>query len=447
MKIINIVPGFGGAFYCGNCLRDSAFIKALKATGHEALTLPIYLPLSGENTRSSEDLPVFYGAISIYLKQKFPIFRNMPSWLERFFNAGFFLKFAAKKAGSTRAEGLEEMTISMLKGHQGYQKEELQQLIDYLKYHEKPDIIHLSNALLMGLAFKLKEELGVKVVCSLQDEDVWIDAMRDSYQEKLWNLFSEKANDVDAFVAVSHYFAGIMQKKMSIPEDKLHVVHIGVEPHNYEINIPTLNPPVIGYLSRMNHENGFDQLIDAFIYLKEHTKYKNARLKVSGGHTGDDNPFIRKQLKKLQKKGFHHDIEFYDHFSGDQLNGFFHSLTVLTVPVWLGEAFGLYQLEALASGIPVVQPAVGAFPEVVELTGGGLIYEPNNPQSLAGKWEELFNQPDLIQQLSLNGLKAVNERFNVEKLTQKMIDIYTQITSEGELEASVGKGIEISPGF
>ena len=105
MKIINIVPGFGGTFYCGNCLRDSGFVDALKSTGHEVHTLPIYLPLLGESNNSNEDVPVFYGAVNIYLKQNFKVFRHMPSWMHNLFDSEPILRYAAHKAGSTRAHG------------------------------------------------------------------------------------------------------------------------------------------------------------------------------------------------------------------------------------------------------------------------------------------------------------------------------------------------------
>ena len=121
MKIINIIPGFGGAFYCGNCLRDSGFTQALKESGHEAHTLPIYLPLFADDSLNDKNVPVFYGAVNIYLKQNFKVFRKMPKWLYRFFDSSPILKFAAKKSGSTRAKGLEQMTLSMLQGHEGYQ--------------------------------------------------------------------------------------------------------------------------------------------------------------------------------------------------------------------------------------------------------------------------------------------------------------------------------------
>ena len=171
MKIVNIVPGFGGTFYCGNCLRDSGFVSALRKAGHQAMILPVYLPLTING--DVQDTPVFYGAVNIYLKQIFPLLRHMPGWMEHMLNSAPLLKIAASKAGSTRAHGLEELTESMLMGKEGQQGKELDELVHFLKHHEKPDVVHFSNALLLGMARQIKEEVGVPVVCSLQDEDVW----------------------------------------------------------------------------------------------------------------------------------------------------------------------------------------------------------------------------------------------------------------------------------
>ena len=430
MKVVNIVPGFGGTFYCGNCLRDSAYVKSLKASGHEAITLPLYLPLTSKDYTPENDIPVFYGAVNIYLKQNFRILRGMPKWLNRFFNSPSILRYAAKKSGSTRATGLEEMTISMLQGAEGYQKEELDELIYFLKHHEKPDVVHLSNALLLGLAKKIREELQIPVVCSLQDEDVWVDVMDEPYRSKVWKLMGEKALDTDALIAVSDFFASQMRKKMSIPEDKLHVVHIGVDPSKYALKSPNLDIPTIGYLSRSNKENGFEVLIDAFIKLKENPKFSNAKLKVTGGKTDDDNKFIAKQIKKLTSKGFQNDIQFIEEFRTELLGDFFDGLTLLSVPVIEGEAFGLYQLESLASGIPLVQPALGAFPEVVGATGGGVVYQPNTPDALALKLAEVLSNPEQIRQMSINGRKAVEEKFNTSILIQKMIKVYESVVNK-----------------
>ncbi|MBI5541019.1 MAG: glycosyltransferase family 4 protein [Bacteroidia bacterium] len=424
MKITYIVPGFGGTFYCGNCLRDSAFSKALKAQGHDSITLPLYLPHSIEEFAHQSEVPVFYGAVNIYLKQNFKLFRKMPKWLYKFFNSPFILKYAAKKSGSTRAEGLEEMTISMLKGADGFQTEELNQLIYYLKHHEKPDVVHLSNALLMGLAAKIKEELNVPVFCSLQDEDVWINAMQEHYKPKLWQLMSEKAKDIDAFIAVSDFFKNIMQKNMQIEEEKLHVIHLGVNPEMYNVHSPAQNPQAIGYLSRMNEENGFEIVIDAFIKIKTQPELSNLKLILTGGKTSDDNKFIQKQINKLEKNKVLQFVEFVDDFRTSVLDEFFNKITVLSVPVLNGEAFGLYQLESLASGIPIVQPDLAAFPEIVEISKAGAIYKPNTSDALAEKLAEVLSDQTRLNLMSINGRKAIEEKFNLKVSTKRLVEIY-----------------------
>lgn len=427
MKIVNIVPGFGGTFYCGNCLRDSGYTKSLIKLGHDAMMLPIYLPLTLEHGVEKDDHPIFYGAVNIYLKQNFRIFRNMPAWMERMFNSSGILSYAAKKAGSTRTEGLEEMTISMLMGREGNQNRELQELIDFLKVHEKPDVVHLSNALLLGLANQIREQLKVPVVCSLQDEDVWVDAMNDFYREKVWKLMADKAADVDAFIAVSDYYAREMKEKMNIPDHKLKVIAIGVDSSIYRYAPPKEDPPVIGYISRMYPEHGFGLLIDAFILLKQKPEFRHVQLKLSGGYTADDKKFVKKQLNKLKKAGMGHDVEIIEDHLPENRYHFFNQLTILTVPVLKGEAFGTYQLESMACGIPLVQPALGAFPEIIETTGGGVTYTPNSPEALAQKWMEVLSNPMKIREMSEQGKKAVAEKYGIDHISSQILDVYQNL--------------------
>jgi glycosyltransferase involved in cell wall biosynthesis len=423
MKIVHIVPGFGGTFYCGNCLRDSGVVASLKKAGHDAVTIPMYLPLTMNGKVNEDGIPVFYGAVNIYLKQ-FPVFRHMPKWFENLMNSPAVLKFAAKKSGSTRASGLEDLTESMLLGAEGHQSEELQQLVDFLKYHEKPDIVHVSNALLLGMAKKVREEVSVPVVCSLQDEDVWVDAMHEDHREKMWQLLTEKAKDVDAFIAVSDFFGSVMQKRISIPDEKLHVLHVGVRPEAYTYTKPANDPQAIGFVSRMNEENGFEILIDAFIKLKENPAFKTLKLKATGGMTGDDSSFMHRQINKLKQKNIDKDFEIQDDFTQTALQDFFRSISVLSVPVLKGEAFGLYQIEALASGVPLVQPALGAFPEIINVTGGGVTYQPNTASALADKLAEVLSDSSKLEAMSLSGRKAVEDYFDCGALSRKMVDIY-----------------------
>lgn len=241
---------------------------------------------------------------------------------------------------------------------------------------------------------------------------------------------AEKGRDVNAFVSVSNYFGEVMKKKLHIPDNKLHIVPIGVNPDQYEVIVPSLEPPVIGYLSRMCEDNGFEILIDAFIELKDNSVFKNAKLRLNGGMTSDDKQFINKQIKKLKRKGYSKDVDLYKDFNTNHLPVFFRGLSVMSVPVLKGEAFGIYQIESMASGIPVVQPALGAFPEIIQTTGGGTIYHPNTPAALASALTGLFSNPEQLQKMSVDGRNAVMLKYNSQTLTEQMIGVYEKVLQE-----------------
>lgn len=428
MKIIHIVPGFGGTFYCGNCLRDSALVASLRKEGHDASILPVYLPLVMNGEEVPDGPPVFYGAVSIYVRQMIPAMRHMPKWLHRLLNAKPVLRFAVKKSGSTRAHGLEGLTESMLLGEEGYQREDLAEITQYLKNIAKPDIVHFSNALLLGMAGMIRREVGAPVVCSLQDEDVWIDAMEPSFRKKMWELMASRANGTDALIAVSDWFATEMKQKMQLREGLVHTIPIGIQTNQYRIHEPSLHNRTIGYLSRLCDENGLGVLVDAFLLLKKESGFEDVRLRLTGGKTHDDHSFIRKQLKKIREAGLSEMVEFHDNFGMPSLQDFFAGLTVLSVPVLKGEAFGMYQLEAMASGIPVVQPALGAFPEIVGKTGGGLIYQPNTPEALSKAIACLLNDPVKLLALSKAGREGVEEHFDAPLVSHKLMTLYQQLT-------------------
>ena len=425
MRILHIIPGSGGSFYCGNCLRDSKYIGAIRDLGHEVVKIPMYLPLFADE-HDIRDIPVFYGAVSIYLKQLFPVFRKAPAWFDSLMNSKPVLKMAAGMAGSTRAKGLEEMTVSMLLGEEGKQKKELERMVDWMASHYQPEIIHLSNALLLGHAHRLKERLKVPLVCSLQDEDVWIDVMRPSFAEQVWKLIHDKSEYVDKFISVSDYYAKEMLRKMSLSPDKVSTLHLGVDPSDYQLTDISSKKRTIGFLSRMCADNGLDILVNAFIILKESGHYGDVRLMLTGGSTGDDRRFLKELKTRLGEKGLLKDVIFCEDFECDRYR-FLNDTMVLSVPVPKGEAFGMYLLEAMASGIPVIQPAAGAFPEIIGITGGGITYEPNTPENLAGELSRLLDDRELLKEKSEAAARGVREHFDINKKAAGMVQIYEEL--------------------
>lgn len=426
MNIIQIIPGSGGSFYCGNCLRDSKYVIALREQGHQVIKIPMYLPIFSDEHDIGE-IPVFYGAVSIYLKQLYPIFRKAPQWVDGLLNSKPLLKMAASMAGSTNAKGLEEMTVSMLLGEDGKQQEELERLVEWMAEHCQPDIVHISNALLLGLAHRIKEKLNVPIVCSLQDEDVWVDAMKPEFQNRIWNLMSDKAKDVDQFIGVSHYFSKVMKDRMNLSSEKIQSLYLGVDPDDYEVIPIRSKGRNIGYISRMCHENGLDILVDAFILLKKNEEFNDVKLILTGGYTGSDSGYLKEIRKKLASELLEDQVHFMEDFEDGSRNEFFNEVSVISVPVRNGEAFGMYLLEAMASGVPVVQPALGAFPEIIHLSGGGIIYQPNTPEMLCEALTGLLSDPEKLNQLSINARKGVEINFNIHDHAKKMIDVYQKL--------------------
>jgi len=426
MNIVHIIPGSGGNFYCGNCLRDSKYVVALREQGHQVIKIPMYLPIFADEHDINE-IPVFYGAVSIYLKQLYPIFRKAPAWFDRFLNTKPILKMAASMAGSTNAKGLEEMTVSMLLGENGKQQEELDRLVDWMVMHCKPDIVHISNALLLGLVHRIKEKLQVPVVCSLQDEDVWVDTMNPSYQKQIWKLMSEKAKDVDLFIPVSHYFSEVMKQRMNLPDEKIKCLYLGVDPNEYTFIPANQKERNIGFISRQCPENGLDIIVDAFIQLKKKSEYNDVKLFLTGGYTRSDNRYIKGVRKKIKKEKLAGQVIFLENFEDSSRQKFYNKVSMISVPVRNGEAFGLYLLESMASGVAVVQPALGAFPEIVNMSGGGIIYQPNTPEALCEALAGLLVDSEKLNAISLKARDGVESNYNIHDHAKQMIEVYRML--------------------
>lgn len=416
MHIVYLTSGTG-SFYCGTCMRDNALVVALRKQGHDALLVPMYLPLTLDEASAAENAPLFYGGINVYLQQVSSLFRKTPRWVDKLFDSSWALGGAAKRAGMTQAHDLGDLTLSMLQGEEGNQSKELDRLIEWLKT-EKPDVVCLSNALFMGLARRIRET-GALVACTLQGEDGFLDALPEPRRTASWDTLAERAEDVDAFIAVSKYHADLMTRRAKLPSDRVHVVYNGILLDGYGPNAAP-NIPVLGYLARMHHSKGLSTLVEAFILLCQRDHIKNLRLKIAGAQVGDDVKYVEKIQARLTETGFGGRVTFHPNIDRDEKIAFLQSLSVLSVPATYGESFGLYVIEALAAGTPVVQPRHAVFPELLAETGGGILCEPDDPASLANALENLLADPEAARKLGEEGQRAVHERFNVDEMARNV---------------------------
>ena len=424
MNIVQITPG-AGAMFCGNCFRDNALVGALRKQGHSALMIPLYLPLTLDEEDQSRGTPIFFNGVNVYLAQKSEWFREAPAWVHRLSASPALLKWASGRAAQTRAADLGEITLSMIRGEEGNQARELEQLIAFLKTQPKPDIICLSNALLAGLARRLKAELDVPIACVLQGEDTFLDALPEPHRALAWKTLAERCADIDLFIPPTQYFSQRMRERLHLPESRVRVIYDGINLDGYE-NAQTPPHPTLGFFARMCREKGLDTLVEAFIILKERNRVKQLKLKVGGGCGPFDQLLVNALRARLKAKVFLEDVEFFPNVDRAGKQAFMRSLSVFSVPALYGEAFGLYVIEALASGVPVVQPQHAAFPELVAATGGGVLCEPGNPKALANAIEPLLLEPERARALGATGRKSVQEKFHADAMACETIRAYQE---------------------
>ena len=440
MNIIQLTPG-AGAMYCGGCLRDNALVAALRKLGHQALMVPLYLPLTLDEEDQSAGTPVFFGGINVYLEQKAALFRGAPGWLHDLFASRRLLKWAAGKAAKTQAADLGDLTLSMLRGEAGNQAREIEVLIAWLKTQPKPDVLSLSNALLIGMARRLKSELRVPVACALQGEDSFLEALPESHRAACWQTLAERAAEVDLFVAPSRYFGNLMRERLGLPADRVRVVHNGINLDGYAVGGPEAKAegqgkgvPTLGFFARLCPEKGLDTLVEAFIVLRQRGRVGQLKLRVGGSCGPADGAFVDSLRARLQASGLLGEVEFHPNLDRAAKLAMLRSLSVFSVPALYGEAFGLYVIEALAAGVPVVQPRVAAFPELVEATGGGVLCAAGDARALADAVEELLLDPARARALGETGRRAVFERFSAEAMARETLRVYGELVGKNGLK-------------
>lgn len=434
MKLLYLTAGAAG-MYCGSCLRDNALASELLRQGHDVTLLPLYTPPKTDEPSVSSD-KVFFGGISVYLEQQSAIFRHTPRWLDRLWDSSFALKAAAKRSIAVDPDSLSELTISILKGELGNQRKEIGKFIDWLKAEPKPplgfEVVDMQNSMLIGLAKPIKEATDLPICCTLQGEDLFLDGMREPYHSQALALIHEQTKYVDAFIAVSSYYADFMADYLGIPREKIHVVPLGINLMDYEslvVRKPREGEPfTIGYFARVAPEKGLHVLAEAYRLLRQREDFPAAKLEAAGYLAPEHKPYLQEVEAKMQAAGLAAEFHYHGEVEREAKLNFFRNVDLLSVPTTYAEAKGLSVIEAMASGVPVVQPRHGSFPEIIERTGGGLLSEANDPASLAETIYSLWKNPELAADLAKRGEAGVRQHYTVQQMAERAIEVYASLT-------------------
>jgi len=426
LKITLLTPGTGH-FFCGSCLRDSALAKALRARGHDVFVVPLYLPFVLEEEAplltNQESPRIFLGGVNMFLQQKLPWLGRLPRWLMGGLDSPRLLRWLSRKSEMTQATELGAMIVSTMRGDQGRQVAEVERLVNWLAAAERPDAICLSNGMLLGLAPRLRDALGVPIYCTLQGEAPFLDSLREPFLADAWQAMRERVGAIEGFIAVSHYYGQLMGERLDIPAERLHIVQNGIDLEDFEPAAEPASPPVLGYLARMCADKGLHTLVDAFIEVRE--RHPDLRLKVVGVMLPEDRRYVEACKQKLADAGALQQTSFHANVSREEKLVHLRQFSLFSVPATYGESFGLYLIEALASGVPVVQPRHASFPELIERTDGGLLCKPDDAPDLARTLDQLLSDPERMQGMGARGRLAVHEHFTVDRMAREVEAIVT----------------------
>lgn len=408
-------------------MRDNALAAELMRLGHEVTLLPFYTPTLTDEDNVSRQEQVFFGGISVYLEQHLPLFRKAPRFIDRLIDAPNVIKAFTSGSISVDARQLGALTVSTLRGEDGHQRKEIEKLLEFLAGEEPPDVINIPYTLLICLARPIRRVFDRPIVMTLQGEDLFLDALTEPYRSEALALVRQQIGDVDMFIAVSEYYARFMRDYLRIPEAKIRVGALGVNTTDLSI-APTRSGDTftIGYFARVAPEKGLHNLADAYRILRAERGLPPSRLLVAGYLPPEHKPYLQHIAEGLRGAGLGEEFVYRGTVDRARKVQFFHDIDVLSVPSPYHEPKGLYVLEAMACGVPVVQPDHGAFPEMIEKTGGGVLARSDSGADVADALYDLWKDPERAAEMGRRGAEGVRRHYTVAQMARRVLQIYQE---------------------
>jgi glycosyltransferase involved in cell wall biosynthesis len=288
-------------------------------------------------------------------------------------------------------------------------------------------VIVFSNILTAGCVPEIKRRMNVPIVVTLQGDDIFLRGLPQPHQSQALAEIRRLAGQIDGFIANTRFYADAMAEYLSLPRERIEIVPLGIDTADFVASslrpsvapsLPSSGPPTVGYLARLAPEKGLHVLAEAFIALRRMQGTENARLRI-GGWMGEKNrAYAEGAFARLRDAGLGDAFEYLGEVDRRGKLELLASIDVLAVPTTYREPKGLFVLEALAAGVPVVQPDHGAFPEVLAETGGGLLHRPEDPQHLAEQLHELLVNGELRQALAAKGRGSVLANRSAETMAR-----------------------------
>ena len=436
MRIVHITAGAGGRI-CGSCLHDNTLVRALRDRGRDAILVPAFVPTTTDEENVAIDRVVM-GGVNVWLQEHVPLLRYTPGFLDRPLDSRLLLEWLSSRTGAARAADLGPLTVSTLQGETGRQRKEVAKLARWLATEIRPDVVHLSNALLLGLARAIRQATGAQIVASLSGEDVFIEQLPDPYREETWALLRERAADVDQFVALNRFFADFMGGRLGLSAERVTVV-----PHGVDLTVYPAAPPDLaarrrarggrlrlGTLARVCPEKGLDQAIKALAIL---ARNRDVELVAAGATIEAEQVYLAGCLALAEDLGVADRFEWRGQVDRAGKLALLAEIDLFTLPTTHPEAKGLSAIEAMAAGVPVVAADHGTFPELLDGERAGLLHVPREPADLARGITTLADDPDRAATCGRHGHALARSRHSAAAMAAGHEAVYDRAIDHGQV--------------
>ena len=433
-RIVYLTAGAAG-MYCGSCMCDNALAAELIRRGLDVTLVPLYTPIRTDEQDVSVET-VFFGGINVYLQQKIPLFRHLPRFIDRWLDHPWIIRRLASRSVKVDARELGELTLSMVRGESGYQRKEVNKLVDWLKRESRPDLLVLTNLLIGGCIDAVRREIGVPVLVTLQGDDLFLDELADSHRGQVIDEMRRIAGQVDGFIVFSDFYARKMSRLLEVPIEKFHRTALGIDLSDFgELSDSDQlrredGDRVVGFFARLSPEKGFDDLVSAFIDVAGRPGFEDLRLKAGGWLAEKDREFFDLQRKRIEEAGLGARFEHIGSPEREEKLAFYESVTVFSVPSPYEEPKGMSVLEAMACGLPVVQPKHGAYVELLQNSGGGLGFAPGDAEALADQLAVLLQSAEMRQQLAAQGRRWVRENCGIDAMAESSAAVFAKFLAD-----------------
>jgi len=294
----------------------------------------------------------------------------------------------------------------------------------------------LTNMLIAGCVPELKRRLDVPVLVTLQGDDIFYNFLPDPYRQQALAAMQSLVPHIDGFLVHTHTYAEKMARDLGIPDDRFLITPLGIDVSSICTSPPPPPPPpttepadahpadrpvTLGFLARLAPEKGLEVLVEAFILAAQQAWGQSLQLAVAGWQGPQHLAFRESLEQRIAQANLSHRYRCYPDPDQAGKRRFLSTIDLLCVPTHYHDPKGLFALEAVAAGVPYLQPAHGAFPELHQRLGAGELFSPNTPQALTEALRQLLPRLTELQQATRQRLPELHQEIGLSSMATRTL--------------------------